>query len=113
MKKQTEEQVQAEKIFEVDDKLTQILRNYLGSKPFMDVAQAIRMLNSKEFTEKQINTIINVMGKYPYDEVQEIFSLFSTNIKQTTTKPEEQASKAEKEEQSPKVKKEKQASKKK
>lgn len=84
--------------YEITEQLSKLLRKYFGTKAFVQVADVIQLIQKKVLTEKEIDLVINRVGEYPYDEVEEIFGLFSTNIKLVELKESEKSSTFEEQE---------------
>jgi len=81
----TKEKVQVEQTglktglkFEIDEKFKQALRQYFGTKPFIEVMEVVQVLGKKELTQQESNTIINILGSYPYDEVEPYFVMLQS-----------------------------------
>lgn len=71
----------SEKMYDVSKEFLVAVRNVFGKKPFIEVAGVIQLLNKNRLTEKEINSIINVLGNYPYDEVNQIFVMTQEHVK--------------------------------
>jgi hypothetical protein len=78
-KANTEQNVEMKK-YTMNEEIRGIIRSYLGTKPFIEVAEVIPMISIDVLTEEQINTLINYIGRYAYDEVKGIFDKFRSCI---------------------------------
>jgi hypothetical protein len=76
--------------YELSIELSKTLRNYFGKKPFVDVADVMYLIKKPIVTEVEINVLINRLGQYPYDEVEQLFDMFQTNVK-PVNKPTEKS----------------------
>lgn len=77
--KQSNETV--EKLFSVSKEFSSIVRNLLGTKPFVQVMSIIPMLEKDTLTETEVNVLLNIIGEYPYDEVAQIFVMVKDHVK--------------------------------
>lgn len=73
---------QQKSLYQLSEGLKKTLRTYYGTKPFIAAMNAIQLIAKNELTEDEANYIINDIGQYPYDEVEQIFALMQTEIKQ-------------------------------
>ncbi len=78
---QPAEQKAPKKMYKVSKEFLGIVRNVFGSKPFVQVAGVMPLLGKEEMTEGEVNTIINVLGNYPFDEVNQIFTMVQQHVR--------------------------------
>ena len=72
---------EVEKIYIVGEEFKDTIINFLQN-PFDLTLESINLLRSKsKFTEKEINQVISVLGKFPADQVYPIIDLFKLNLK--------------------------------
>ncbi|MCK9575380.1 MAG: hypothetical protein WC979_00890 [Candidatus Pacearchaeota archaeon] len=74
--------------FTVSKEFSGAVRNLFGTKPFSQVAGVMPLIGKEVMTEKEINTIIGVLGNYPYDEVANIFAGVKDHVKLVTPEAE-------------------------
>ncbi|HRW20875.1 MAG TPA: hypothetical protein P5509_02785 [Bacteroidales bacterium] len=79
--KKPAEQKAPEKMYKISKEFLGVVRNVFGSKPFIQVAGVMPLLGKEEMTEGEVNTIINVLGNYPFDEVNQIFTMVQQHVK--------------------------------
>lgn len=82
--KQPETSQSSNMMFEISDDFKKALRQFLGTKPFIEVADVIQFLAKSSLTEEEINGVINRIGKFPYDEVEPFFTALARNVKQVS-----------------------------
>jgi hypothetical protein len=69
------------KIYTVTDDLRKIIADFLES-PFDNIKESIELVRGKDnFTEEEINQIINLLGKFPAYLVYPIIDSFKGNLK--------------------------------
>lgn len=72
--------IKEEKKFKITKEFLIAIRKYFGTKPFIHVAGPMSILVKEEMNESEVNSIINTLGSYPYDEVADLFGAIKTNI---------------------------------
>lgn len=66
--------------YEISDEYQKALRQYFGTKPFIDAAPVIQAVAKKVVTEQEANLIVGMLGQYPYDEVEPFFTEMKKGI---------------------------------
>ena len=76
--------------YNVSQEFRQAVRGIFGTKPFIQVAGIITLLEKDVMTEAEVNNIINVLGNFSYDEVAQIFTTIQQHVKPVVNETKEE-----------------------
>jgi len=72
----------SEQMYKISEEFQKMTQKVLGTKPFITVANIMPLAQRELLTESEINSILNVLGQFPYDEVSKVFALVQTHVVQ-------------------------------
>lgn len=75
-----------EKLFYVSNEFKSSAIEIFSTKKFSDVYPIMNLLKSEEsmYPESTLNSIVQILGEYPYSEVYEFFDKMNTMISEAT-----------------------------
>ncbi len=72
-----------------DLELKEQIKEYLELLPYKKVEQSIKIMNSNIHSEYEINIVLDLLAKRPYEEVNSYFSRMKDGIVETQLKDDD------------------------